>query len=165
MEKVQRILRKDLVVIRPYLPVDRPAMYEAYLGGSFPKAERGMSYAEFTAATTDEMYKYASTWTVLYRGQMIGVVLMNARDGYAIEPHVDFFHTATKSAILKSTATFFLMLMSNESVGACVVRCLAKSKGLFNRMVNYGMLLYVGKIPNGNIDGDEYLYCLDRRET
>lgn len=162
MDKVKRSLRKHSVVIRPYVDVDRAILYEAYKDGSFDMPE-GMSYIEFIRFAEEKFSGYNSIWMVIDSEKPIAVVVIRS-DGYVIEPHVEFFNNATPAAILRSTTRFFQWVGTDDSVGACVVKCLDKSKGLFQKMCEYGMLLYVGKIPNGHPDGDEYLYCIDRRK-
>jgi hypothetical protein len=161
MSKVQRVLRNDGVIIRPFSPLDMPDMHCAYGEGSFDM-DPGMGYAEFAAHMKDELARYGSVWTMLHDGKMIAMVGMYD-NGYSVEPHVAYFASASKKAVLQATTKFLLTVRENPAIGACVVRCLQKSKGLFNRLCDYGVLLYVGMIPNGHPNGDEFLYCVRRK--
>ena len=88
----------------------------------------------------------------------IGIVWV-ATDGWKVEPHCVFFSWATPRNKLRATVAFFQMSRYRK-IGACVVYSLNNSKPLFDKTASYGVLHYVGKIPNGDPRGDEFMYSV-----
>lgn len=88
----------------------------------------------------------------------IGIVWIRT-DGWKVEPHCVFFSWATARNKLRSTVSFFQMSRYRK-IGACVVYSLQDSKPLFDKTASYGVLHYVGKIPNGDPRGDEFMYSV-----
>ena len=88
----------------------------------------------------------------------IGIVWIGT-DGWKVEPHSVFFSWATARNKLRSTVSFFQMARYRK-IGACVVHSLQDSKPLFDKTASYGVLHYVGKIPNGDPRGDEFMYSV-----
>jgi len=80
-------------------------------------------------------------------------------DGWRVEPHCVFYPWATARNKLRSTVSFFQMVRYRK-IGTCLVRSLESSKALFDKASTYGVLHYVGKVPNGDPRGDEYLYSV-----
>lgn len=80
-------------------------------------------------------------------------------DGWKIEPHCVFFPWATTRNKLRIIVSF-LQMVRYRKIGACMVFSLDDSKSLFDKAISYGVLHYVGKIPNGDPRGDEYLYSI-----
>lgn len=82
-------------------------------------------------------------------------------DGWKIEPHVVFFPWATTRNKLRGTVSFFQMARYKK-IGCCMVYSLAESRPLFDKVQKYGVLNYVGRIPNGDSRGrgDEYLFTI-----
>jgi len=84
-------------------------------------------------------------------------------DDWRIEPHVHFFPWATKRNILRTCIAFFQMIRYSKKTGVCVVKSLKESTVLFDKCVNYfppNVFHAVGKIPMGDIRGDEYIYSI-----
>lgn len=92
-------------------------------------------------------------------GQGPIALLWIGSDGWKVEPHCVFFPWATARNKLRATVAFFQMARYRK-VGACVVFALEDSRPLFDKTASYGVLHYVGKIPNGDPRGDEYVYSI-----
>jgi hypothetical protein len=80
-------------------------------------------------------------------------------DGWKVEPHCEFFPWATAKNKLRVFVAFFQMARYKK-IGACVASSLDDSKPLFDKTSSYGVLHFVGKIPNGDPRGDLYLYSV-----
>ena len=80
-------------------------------------------------------------------------------DGWKVEPHCEFFPWASAKNKLRVFVSFFQMVRYKK-VGACVAGSLDDSKSLFDKTASYGVLHFVGKIPNGDPRGDVYLYSV-----
>ncbi len=104
-----------------------------------------------------------------YDGNMglIGLIA-SKEDGWKIEPHIEFFPWATKRNILRTCISFFQMVRYSRKIGVCVIRSLKESANLFDRCSKYfpvNVFYKVGKIPNGDIRGDEFIYCISGRKN
>lgn len=98
-----------------------------------------------------------------------GVIALIAvkNDGWKVEPHVEFFPWATKKNILRTVVAFFQMVRNSRKVGVCIIKSLKDSVNLLNHCIKYfppGVLWKVGKIPNGDERGDEYLFSIKGRK-
>lgn len=95
-----------------------------------------------------------------YKGHgPIGVIQVNG-DGWKIQPHAFFFDWATKKNILRSAVSFLQWARCSRQIGSVLVFVLDEGKNLYDRVCTYGVLHYVGKVPNGDPRGDEYLYSV-----
>lgn len=102
-----------------------------------------------------------------YDGRGVVALIAVLNQGWKIEPHVEFFPWASKRNILRTCVAFFQMVRSSRKIGVCVVKSLKESVNLFNHCQKYfppGILWRVGRIPNGDIRGDEYLYSIKGRK-
>lgn len=79
---------------------------------------------------------------------------------WEIQPHVEFFPWATARNKLKSTVAFLQMVRYSRAIGVCVIQCAIKSIALFDKVKEYGVLHYVGKILNGYSFGDKFIYSV-----
>lgn len=80
-------------------------------------------------------------------------------DGWRAEPHVIFFAWSTKRNKLRVTVCF-LQWLRYKKIGVILVWSDAGSKILFHHCEKYGVLHFVGTIPNGGSDGDEYIFSM-----
>lgn len=80
-------------------------------------------------------------------------------DGWAVEPHVEYFPWATPRNILRSAVAFF-QFIRYQKIGVCIVHSLKPTKNLFDHCQKYGVLHYVGVIVNGDQRGDDYIYSV-----
>ncbi len=103
-----------------------------------------------------------------YDGRGIIALIAVKNDGWKVEPHVEFFPWATNRNVLRTCVAFFQMIRNSRKVGVCVIKSLRGSVNLFNHCIKYfppGVLWKVGKIPNGDQRGDEYLYSIKGRKN
>lgn len=94
-------------------------------------------------------------------------LIASREDGWRIEPHVEFFPWATKRNVLRTCISFFQMARYSRKIGVCVVKSLKDHSGLFDRCTKYfppNVFIRVGKIPMGDVRGDEYLYSIRGRK-
>jgi len=88
----------------------------------------------------------------------VGIVRVHS-DGWAVEPHVEFFPWATARNKLASTVAF-LQMVRYKKIGVCNIYCLDDSVELMDKACAYGVLHRVGKIPNGSQLGDLTMYSV-----
>jgi len=81
-------------------------------------------------------------------------------NGWKYEPHVQFLSWATKKNKLRTVVSFLQWIRYSRKVGCCVLHVLSQYKNLYDHVVKYGVLHYVGKIVNGDERGDVYLYSV-----
>ena len=144
--------------IREFVPDDMGLMWDECKKGNLvlPKSTNP---EEFNENLKKLIGMYNSHWIVEDDGAPIAALFVKT-DGWTIEPHVEFFAGTTPPAIFRAYLHFFGSLVKQKLEGTCVVRALIDQKNLFDRLVAKGVLLYVGEIPMGNIDGTIYQYCL-----
>lgn len=102
-----------------------------------------------------------------YSGRGVIALIAAKNDGWKIEPHVEFFPWATKRNVLRTCVAFFQMIRNSRKVGVCVIKSLKDSVNLFNHCIKYfppGVLWKVGRVPNGDQRGDEYIYSIKGRK-
>lgn len=102
-----------------------------------------------------------------YEGRGLIALIAVRTDGWKIEPHVEFFPWATNKNVLRTCVAFFQMIRNSRKVGVCIIKSLRDSVNLFNHCIKYfppGVLWKVGRIPNGDERGDEYLYSIKGRK-
>ncbi len=171
-QKRDRLFKRGRPIIRPLVieengkvHKDIGLMWVAYKKGSFELFPKGMNELEFL----DYIRKFSLECSLLIADdknkeyQEVGPVAMFSVTtfGTNVEPHVDFFPWATKRNRLGCVVSF-LQMMRYKRIGCCIVHSLTNSKPLFDKVHEYGVLNYVGKIPNGDPlgRGDDYLYAI-----
>lgn len=92
---------------------------------------------------------------------LVGLILLMS-DGWKVQPKPIFFDWATKRNKLKAAVSFLQMFRYSREVGVCEVRT-EKSKFL-DHLVKYGVIHFVGRIPFGRPNGDEYIYSIRCRK-
>ena len=80
-------------------------------------------------------------------------------DGWLVEPYAEFFKWATARNILRC-AVSFLQMIRYRKIGACLIKSAPESVSLLNKVCKYGVLHFVGKVPNGDPHGDLWLYSI-----
>lgn len=78
---------------------------------------------------------------------------------WLIEPYGEFFSWATPKNILRCTVSF-LQMIRYRKIGACLIKSSECSVSLLNKVCKYGVLHFVGKVPNGDPRGDLWLYSI-----
>lgn len=86
-------------------------------------------------------------------------LIFSVNDGWSLEAQCEFFPWATKRNILRMTVGYFHMIRYQD-IGVCKVCVLENSKSLLDHVCSYGVLKPVGKVFNGDLSGDEYLYSI-----
>ena len=169
-EKRDRLFKRGRPNIRPLIieengkpHKDIGLLWVAYKKGSFPLFPVDMKEPEFfqyVLKLSDEHGLYvAEDYNKEYEGLGPIAVISVKTDGWKVEPHTNFFNWATVRNKLRSTVAFFQMVRY-QKIGCCVVYSLIDSKPLFDKVQEYGVLNYVGRIPNGDMRGDEYMYTI-----
>lgn len=90
------------------------------------------------------------------RGPVCHVGLMT--DGWKAVPAFEVFPWATVANRLRCAVSFLQTLKHSKDVGVGEVRTL--NPEFPRKLRKYGVLFYVGRIPNGCPDGDEYLFSI-----
>lgn len=172
-EKRDRLFKRGRPYIREILIEDNGKphkdvgiMWVSYKNGGFPLFPKGMNESEFLSFVIKFSGEVAmfmvDDFNREYGGQMGPIAFVSVRQiGQKIEPHTDVFQWSTPRNILRGTVAFMQMLRYKK-IGCAVIYSLVESKPLFDKVQEYGVLRYVGKIPNGDPygRGDEYLYTV-----
>lgn len=145
-------------------------LWVSYTKGGFELFPKGMTQPEFLEFIV-ELSKDVGMFIVddfhkEYGGKMGPLCFISIKQvGQRIEPHSDVFPWATARNILRGTVAFFQMIRY-QKIGCSVTFALARSKPLFDKVQEYGVLNYVGMIPNGDPwgRGDEYVYTIRGRK-
>lgn len=130
-------------------------LWEAYKAKSFDLPE--MSKLQFVSWAIKTKSRYQEFLLVEKDNSAIAFVAAYF-DGWKYEPHVEFFSWASKKDILRSSVEFFTELGKLDTIGVIVVKSLSKTSNLFSHVVKFGCLEFIGKMPNGDYRGDEYIY-------
>ncbi len=82
-------------------------------------------------------------------------------DGWRLEPHVDWFKWATPKNVLRGTVAYLQKSRWRKDVGVVVVRSLDETKNVFDHASKYGVTHRRGRIPHGDVRGDEYIFSMN----
>lgn len=167
--KRKALFKASRPFVRKYEQSDLGFLWAAYKNKSFPIAE-GLSQDEFLV----EMVKRFGAFNLLWiiedensqfksgRGQISLVGIKT--DGWIFEPVIYFFKWATDDNILRATVAFFHMLRYQKDVGVCLVKAIENEKFLYEKMKDYGVLYFRGRIPYGSPDGDLFMFSINGRK-
>lgn len=161
------LFKRSRPLVRRFDPVgDMWVLWGAYDLESFPNLPNGLVRGDFEQmvirvlmtrsaclVVEDNCHYFKSGW-----GPVCFVVVDNY--GWRVEPHVDFFRWATPRMILRCNVAFFQMARYSKELGVCEVRTTGKHVPLYRKVCEYGLLHEVGRIPNGDRDGDCYLFSV-----
>ena len=161
----KRLFAKGKPFIRPYQHErDAWVLWAAYDLGAFRFLGEGLQAEEFHRA----LYAYsaragmAGLWLIEddskhFRGGRGPVCLVGIKsDGWRIEPHFEWFKWASPRIVLRGYVIFFQKVRFAKDVGVCLVRTVRRYVSTFHHLRRYGVLYYVGKIPNGYPNDDEF---------
>lgn len=129
---------------------DMKVLWAAYKAGSFDLPN--WSQDEFAKHILLHLSNYDSVWIVEDKNKVftdkgpIAVILVRT-DGSMLIPDVDYFKWATPRNILRTAVTFFQWIRYSKDVGVCVFGSNSKSKNLYERMREYGIMVW--HIGNG----------------
>ena len=130
----------------------------------------GATQKEFADIMTEELKAHDKSWLVedknaSYENGYGAVGLLYGQyDGWELTPTFDIFEWATPRNTLRAVVSFLQMMRYNKDIGIVSVHSPSKTKRFFNHIQKYGVLKYVAKLPNGNADGDRYMYYLRGRK-
>lgn len=173
-ERRARLFKHDKPFVRPAVLLseaglgdDMGVLWAAYKAKSFPLLGEGLDMAGFSkaiiamASNLHEMAIVEDNSKAFGSGRGPVAIIGIRSDGWRHEPHIDYFKWATKRNILRVTVQFLQMARYSKEVGVLIVRSLKPTSGLFMRVAkDYGVLNFVGRIPNGTPRGDEYLFSM-----
>lgn len=144
-------------------------MWAAYQKGSLPLPE-GLSQEQFLVETNRHFGGFNLLWIIEDRNSnfksgtgQIGVVGIKT-DGWTFRPEVHFFKWATTRNILRTAVGFFQMVKHQKSIGVCRVEVMQKDKQLLDKMKDYGVLYFRGRIPFGDPKGDMFVFSIDGKK-
>ena len=129
---------------------DMKILWAAYKAGSFDLPD--WDQTEFANHIIDHLSKYDSVWIVedlnkVFSGRGPVAVILVRTDGSMLIPDVDYFKWATHRNVLRTAVTFFQWIRYSKDVGVCVFGSNSKSKNLYERMREYGIMVW--HIGNG----------------
>lgn len=176
-ERRDRLFRRRKPNVRPLEAYDEQGnpgrdlaiLWAAYRMGSFD-IEEELSQEDFTERLLAMLESYHGGWIVedVHNGFVdgegpIGVILA-VYNGWEMEPQFDWFQWASVRNLLRGMVGFLQMMRYNRDVGVVNVNTLKRHKRLFDRVAQYGVLNYVGKIPHGDARGDRLIYYVRGRK-
>jgi len=145
--------------IRAFRPKDIEMLWRECRRGRLA-ISKNTGYGGFLEYFTFILKKSRTHWIVEDNGMPIGIMLVNG-DGWTIEPHVEFFNDISNAAIYRGYICFFDEI--ENMTGVCVIKALGIAKNLFDKLCSKGYLQYVGLIPDGDPEGDIYMYCTKQK--
>lgn len=161
-----RLFRKSAPLIRPYADSDFWVIWAAYDLGSFAQMNKGAKKEELRQFM--EAVKQANDSVLVieddckwFKEKRGPVALVTAKtDGWKFQPRIDFFMWASTRMKLRAMVAAFKAVRYSKDIGVCVVTATENSKKLADRVMRYGVLFFIGRIPGGNIKGDEFVYSI-----
>jgi hypothetical protein len=155
--------------VRKYETSDLGFLWAAYKNKSFPMPD-GLNQEEFVAEMVNRFGAFNLLWIIeddneqfkSGKGQISLVGIKT--DGWTFEPMIYFFKWATDDNILRAAVAFFHMLRYKKEVGVCLVKAIENEKFLYDKMKDYGVLHFRGRIPYGLPQGDAFVYSINGRK-
>lgn len=141
------------------------------LWGAFKKGspESAVTQEEFAKSTMEKVDSFDRKWIVedtnkIWGGEgAIGVILASY-NGWELKPEFEPFTWSTPRNTLRAIVSFLQMMRYDKAVGIVNVHSLKSSANFFNHVSKYGVLKYAAKIPQGDKDGDRYIYYIRGRK-
>jgi hypothetical protein len=170
-EKRDRLLKKDRPLIRPLQVYDGEnyhkdigILWVAYKGKPFEWLKEGLSQEQFASAietlSENEPLSVAEDRNRHFKNKGVVALITSPSDGWKVEPHMQFMPWATKRNILRVVVSYLQYVRHSKNFGVCVVHSMENSKRLFDKVCEYGVLHWVGKVVNGDHRGDDHLYSV-----
>lgn len=164
-KKRSRLFKKTRPVVRKYVAEDLPFLWAAYGQGSF-NLPAGLTQEAFAGAMAAQFGSFDLLWVIedetpafkAGRGQVAIVGIKS--DGWSYEPVAVFFKWAKPKTVLRALVSFFQMIRYQKDVGVCKVTATQKDSKMLQRLKQYGVLFYRGRIPFGSAVGDEFIYSI-----
>lgn len=129
---------------------DMGVLWAAYKAGSFGLPE--MDQDEFAEYIINRFSMFDSIFIVedanpVYKGRGAVAVILVTADREIVRPDIDYFKWATSKNVLRTTVAFFQWIRYSKDVGLCVFGSTQKSRKLYERMREYGIMVW--HIGNG----------------
>ena len=130
---------------------DMGVLWAAYKAGSFA-LPAGWEQSEFAQRIVDYFSIFDSVFIVEDKNPAfqergpVAVILVTS-DREVIRPDIDYFKWATGKNMLRTTVAFFQWVRYSKDVGLCVICATSKSRKMFERMREYGIMVW--HIGNG----------------
>ncbi len=130
---------------------DMGILWAAYRAGSFDLPE-GWDQNEFAEKMVSHLSLFDSIFIVedqnpAYKGRGAVAVILVCADRAIVRPDIDYFKWATRRNVLRTTVAFFQWIRYSKDVGLCVFGSTQKSRKLYERMREYGIMVW--HIGNG----------------
>ncbi len=130
---------------------DMGVLWAAYKAGSFD-LEGGLTQEVFAERIIGHLISYDSIFIVedsspAYSGRGPVALISVRTDRDMIRPDIDYFKWATSRNVLRTTVAFFQWVRYSKDVGLCVFGSTSKSRKLYERMREYGIMVW--HIGNG----------------
>lgn len=143
---------------------DMNVLWGAYRQGSFPALPE-MDQEEFADfMVNDALSGYNAGWMIEDKNKgfkdgkgPIGF-FAGAYNGWELEPHFESFSWSTPRNKLRAVVSFLQMMKYDKEIGIVNVYSLNDDEKFYKKMKNYGVLYYVGKVPNGDSRGDRHIF-------
>lgn len=168
-EKRGRIFKRSRPHIRPLEVLvdgeyhsDIKVLWVAHQKNPLPFLSRELDQSGFGKAFVElsrknELLMVEDTNSGFSKRGPVGIIAVSS-DGWKLKPNAHFFRWASTRNMLRATVAYFQFIRYSRQIGACEVRALNPS--LLKKCETYGVVRYVGKIPNGSPSGDEYIFSV-----
>lgn len=170
----ERLFKHSKPVIRPIslatdegFGKDMAILWAAYKTGSFDLEE--MDQKEFSEYVLNKTSGFTDGWIVEdynpkfkeSKGPIMAI--LGIYDGFQLEPHMEKFSWASSRNIIRATVAFLQKMRYDKNIGVINIFSLSKDKKYFDYIrKKYGVLGYVGYVPNGDPRGGKYIYYSGR---
>lgn len=149
----------QLVAFR-WEPLAIKVLWESYQNGGFPAYSRGMSEIDFIHALKDDMSQYTGFWMILSSTTPIAFGF-SKYDGWAIEPHVEFFPGTPLRTIVVAYRLFFAEILKDVNIQVCLIRCYEGNKKMFDKFVKDGLMQFLRTVQYSS--QTEYQYVIAKK--
>lgn len=160
-ERRDILFKKSKPVFRPGTQPDFGWLWASYeLSGGEMEKEEFIDNRVFTLAKYQLVTFIEDENKVFESGKGPVGIIAAKDDGWTVEPHVEWFHWATKKNILRGTVAFLMILRYSKDVGVSLIKPHLEHKLFYKKMKKYVPIYPVGKIPKGFNDGDAFEFYI-----
>ena len=131
--------------------------------------EKIISQEDFAETIMNEVDPYHKKWLIEDNNTFcggygpVGMIWANY-DGWGLEPQFELFNWATPRNVLRAMVSFLQMMRYDKDIGIVNVHSQKDNRKLFNHVEKYGVLKFATKIPDGDENGDKYIYYIRGRK-
>lgn len=147
---------------------DMAILWGAYKQGSFNLPET--SQEEFAQIMMSATGPYEKKWLIEDSNNKfedgygpIGMVCA-AYNGWELIPSLEMFSWSSPRNSLRAAVSFLQMMRYDKTVGIVSINSLKNEKSFYNHVSKYGVLRFAAKIPDGDENGDKYIYYIRGRK-